>query len=304
MKFHFNYIVERDADFAIIRSFTMNKKVRKLFFKKNNLKNPVLLDVYHSLVQTEPDGGIGESDIVFVLKNKKQKFGILIEDKINANPQPNQRNRYYDRGEKMKLDNVFDDFVVFLCAPNQYLNSSLADGYENKVSYESIIDRLDNCLDKEILIKACENDNLIIKDDNVTEYWYQLYAYVYALKNPNIVISGKPTDKSSRSLWPTFKTAIKGCTVVMKTDRGFLDLELPGMGNKAEELYSLLNTFGMNKNVVKTGKSASIRIKFDETDWLYFVKDFNDQKAILNKWLDGVEELTKLAAEIKNKELV
>ena len=93
MKYTFESVIERDADFAIINAFSRNKKVRELFLNKIGRDDGEIKEVYHSLVQQEEGYGIGESDIVLVLEDKNGAFGIMIEDKINADAQPNQRER-------------------------------------------------------------------------------------------------------------------------------------------------------------------------------------------------------------------
>lgn len=298
MEFRFSYIIERDCDFAIINSFIKNEKVRNIFCARVNLKDCQIVKVYHSLTEVEPDGGIGESDIIFILQKENKKFGIYIEDKINANPQPSQRDRYYQRGNKRKgID--FDDFEVFLCAPKQYLESPLAKDYKLKISYESIIECLEDGLDKEILKKACENEKLIVKDDNVTKFWQQLYVYVDSLKNPNVELLGRLSDKSARSLWPSFKSAIHKSFIIMKSDKGILDLEIPGYGDKVELVQQELKNNGIDLECYKTGQSASIRVVFKKDDWIYLQKDFDSQKEIVNKWLKEVEKLYRVSETLK-----
>ena len=298
MEFKFSYIIERDCDFAIINAFVNNEKVRELFYTHVKLNGYQIIKVYQSLMEVEPDGGVGESDILFIVQKDNKKFGIFIEDKINANPQPNQRDRYYQRGDARR-GKEYDDFEVFLCAPKQYLESPLAKGYKLKISYESIIECLGEGLDKEILKKASENEHLIVKDDNVTKFWQQLYAYVDSLKNPNIELLGRLSDKSARSLWPTFKSAIHKSSIIMKSDKGILDLEIPGYGNKVELVQQELKNNGIDLECYNTGQSASIRVEFEKEDWIYLQKDFDSQKEIINKWLKEVEKLYKVSELLK-----
>lgn len=304
MKYQFSYILERDCDYAIIKSFLNNKRVQNLFLKQIGKKIKKIEKVFHSLMDQEEGNGMGESDIVFIIQTNKGKIGLFIEDKINADPQPEQRERYDIRAEQMKGKHEFDDFVVFLCAPKQYLVSSKAEGYDLTVSYEDITKVLKDGIDKEILLKACESKTVLVKDENITNYWYQLYSYVFSLKNDYINISSKPSDKSVRSLWPSFKTKMKGCYVVMKTDRGFLDLEFGGMGDNLDIMDAALEKIGIHEHAIKTGKSASLRREFDNQDFLYFAKDFDAQINTLDKWLKGVEEFSKIADQINKQHLL
>lgn len=304
VKYTFSNIIERDCDFAIIKSFLNNKKVQNLFLNKIHRKAENIESAYHSLMDQEEGNGMGESDIVFIINDEKGKYGLFIEDKVNADPQPEQRERYDIRAKQMQNKGCFDKFEVFLCAPKQYLVSSKAEGYDLTVSYEDIIEALDDGIDKAILLKACECKTVLVKDENITNYWYRLYAYVSSLKNTYIDISGRPSDKSVRSLWPSFRTKMKGCYIVLKTDRGYLDLEFGGMGDKREVVDEALKKIGINENTVKTGKSASLRKVFDEKDYLYFSKDFDNQIEILKKWLDVVETYTKITERLKAEHLL
>ena len=118
MEYTLPYIEERDTDFAIMREMQNSKEVQDLFFKtvKDSGK---LLKTFHSLVQEEEPGKYGESDIVFIFqKDNGSKFAIFVEDKINADAQPQQKDRYDKRAELLKAEGWFDTFYVVLCAPD------------------------------------------------------------------------------------------------------------------------------------------------------------------------------------------
>ena len=113
MEIKFYNIEERDTDFAIMRLFADNDKVRDLFFKQIG-RSGSIVKIYHSLMDTESDGHNGESDIVIVLLDGDSKFAIFIEDKIAADPQPSQRDRYTDRAEQLKKVEGYDKSYIFL----------------------------------------------------------------------------------------------------------------------------------------------------------------------------------------------
>ena len=109
MKHTFRYLVERDADFAIINAFEKNKEVRKLFLSGYRDLNSIIIETRHSFMQQEVGYGYGESDIIFILEDKKGKYAIFIEDKINADAQPSQRERYEIRAKQLKSKGDFED---------------------------------------------------------------------------------------------------------------------------------------------------------------------------------------------------
>lgn len=302
MKYIFGSVIERDADYALINAFLTNGKVRKLFLDLISRNDGEIEEVYHSLVQIEDGHGVGESDIVFVIKDNLGRFSIMIENKINADAQPNQRERYDIRAKELKKLGIFDKYYVFLCAPQSYLGSMMAKDYERKVPYEKITSLLDEGLDKAILLKSSEGGVTIIKSESVTEFWNKLYKHVHDYYS-DLHIVGKLRDRSSKSLWPEFRTVINGCNIVMKTDRGIIDLEFSGMGKRLYELELKLHEMGVSLKPVQTGKSASLRYKFEEKDYLSFNEDFEKQIDTVNKWLDKAMEFNDLTKKLYEKGL-
>lgn len=302
MKYTFESIIERDADFAIINAFSRNKEVRELFLNKINRKDCEIKEVYHSLVQQEEGYGIGESDIVFVLEDSEGLFGLMIEDKINADAQPNQRERYDIRAKELINRGVFERHYVFLCAPQSYLDSMMASKYELKISYESVVSLLDDGLDKAVLLKGTEGGTTIIKSEPVTNYWNKLYPYVHD-NYPDLRMSGKPGDRAANSLWPEFKTVIPGCTIVMKSNRGIIDLEFSRMGKRLYELELKLLEVGITQKPIQTKKSASLRYEFKKEDYISFNESFDLQINTLNKWLDKIVEFDFVAKRLYEKGL-
>ena len=300
MKYTFESIIERDADFAIINAFIRNKKVRGLFLNKIVKKDSEIKEAYHSLVQQEEGYGVGESDIVFVLKDEDGLFGIMIEDKINADAQPNQRERYDIRAKELVKKGIFDKHYVFLCAPQSYLDSMMANKYELKISYEDIINQLDDGLDKAILIKGTQGGTTVIKSEPVTDFWNRLYNYVDC-NYPDLQLSGKPGDRAANSLWPEFKTVINGCVIVMKSNRGIIDLEFSGMGKRLYELELKLNKIGVTQKPVQTKKSASLRYEFKKEEFISFNESFDLQIKNITKWLEKITEFYNLTKRLYEK---
>ena len=125
MEVKFCSIEERDTDFSIIKSFIENDKVRDLFFNQIGI-NGSITKIYHSYMDIENDGHMGESDIIIICENDKERFAIFIEDKIAADPQPSQSKRYEDRAKALKAKEGYDKYFIFLCAPKSYLDTDKA----------------------------------------------------------------------------------------------------------------------------------------------------------------------------------
>lgn len=303
-------IQEKDADFAIIRSFCDEPKVRELFFKQIN-RSGKLFKVYHSKSQQESDGHMGESDIIFILNDGNKKFAIFIEDKIAANPQPNQSGRYKDRANLLGDEEGFGrEYFVFLCAPKQYIESEKSAGYDHFVSYENIVNVLPNdSFDGEILnfaLKEKSKGYVLIKNDKVTSFWMNL-ANKYVPENyPDLKMPKVTGPKPSKSVWPTFKSGIKNVSIIWKSDQNCVDLEFSG-ANKPEHKTKFLEkiskidcgTFMLSE----TGESISLSASYSSIYKVDFKKDFMSQINNINVALNLALELRKLCNEIMKANL-
>lgn len=306
MEHRFRYLVERDADFAIIGAFEKSKTVRKLFLESFRSTNAKLLEVRHSYMQQEIGYGIGESDIIFIMEDDNGKFAIFIEDKIKANAQPSQAERYKVRADQLKQNGEFDDYRIFLCAPNRYLNqdSKNVTGYKYKVPYEAIVRLLPEGVEKSILEKAALSDSCTVADAGVTNFWKNLRSFINTYYSDKLIMKGKSEDKPSGSMWQEFKTDVNGCIIIMKINSRKIDLEFKGMGQRLDELNSILESHGLQK-AIRTNKgrstSASIEIEINEENGMSFYSPFNEQESNAVVWIEKAIELMNVATALKNK---
>ena len=119
MKINFDKVYERDIDLYVISNFCSYSGFLNLFLTKIN-KNGYTVSSAESSLSDEN----GESDITIVLEKEKHKIGLLIEDKIDAKAMPKQSDRYDIRGNKGITDKKYDEYYVFIIAPNDYLESN------------------------------------------------------------------------------------------------------------------------------------------------------------------------------------
>ena len=94
MKYDFGTVLERDMDMMFLNAFGTDDSFLKLFTNKTKLPkaNYKVKEVY--LSKSDKDG---ESDITVIIEAKRVKYGLLIEDKIDAIDMPGQPERYYKR---------------------------------------------------------------------------------------------------------------------------------------------------------------------------------------------------------------
>ncbi len=304
MEIKFHNIEERDTDFAIIRSFIENEKVRELFFKQIG-RSGSIVKIYHSLMDTESDGHNGESDIVIILKDGESKFAIFIEDKIAADPQPSQRDRYTDRAEQRKDIEGYDESYIFLCAPQAYLDTEKANGYDLRVSHESIAEVLDDdSFDREVFRFSTEEKNQgynPIRDDAVTDFWERLYDHVHKYyPDINLPVVSGPRGKAAA--WPAIKTNVKGLVIRWKTDRNIIDLEFASMGEtylRREYLFALLDNLKIYEySTEDTGKSISLRKNYSIDETVSFHEPFDNQVSQINACLNYILDFLNIAERI------
>jgi hypothetical protein len=91
-------VTERDIDLLVLEELHVSPRFRSWFIASVVADCPervTFLDAWHSLSDTT----IGESDLVLSFRDSAQKaWTILIENKIDAPPQPDQAARYAERG--------------------------------------------------------------------------------------------------------------------------------------------------------------------------------------------------------------
>ena len=132
-------IAERDIDLLIMEELSVCDEFREwlssrifgeAIFKEN-------IGAWHSVCDAE----LGESDIVFVFSAiDGSRTAVLIENKIDAAPQPTQGSRYRLRGKKGVQEGYWEKFKTLIIAPSKYLSSSKnTESYDDEVSYEEIL---------------------------------------------------------------------------------------------------------------------------------------------------------------------
>ena len=300
-------VEERDTDFAIIQSFVKYEEVRNLFFNKIK-NNGEILKIYHSLSQDEGDGHTGESDIVIILQNEKGKFAIFIEDKIAADPQPNQRERYDTRATFLSDKDHFSKHYIFLCAPKKYLDTAKADGYQFTLSHEDIWSVLDDEDINKAIFKMSFDEKkqggCTVKNNEITEFWHKLHAYVK--EKYFEVLFNKPGDaKGNRSDWFTFETCVKQLYIVWKTTKNSVNLEFTGMANKGDIVNSILKSLNINdEHLEVTGKSVSLRLFYSSKDEISVRKPFEEQIEKIDHCMEKVVYLNKIAKKIKSQNVL
>lgn len=133
-------VAERDVDFIVLEELEASAEFGA-WFSARIFGIPVFkaqIGAWHSVTEA----GLGESDIVFLFEaTDGSTQSILIENKVDAPPQPDQGGRYQQRGELGVQRGDWEEFRTCIIAPHRYLGSAKhCETYDAEISYEEIME--------------------------------------------------------------------------------------------------------------------------------------------------------------------
>jgi len=301
----FENVYERDMDLFLMKKISTDRDfVINFFLRQGQLaaKGYDKTDFTVEKVSHSVRAADGESDIEAVLFVEGKKVALLIEDKIDAPPMPEQAKRYSLRGQKAIERGEFEEFYVFIIAPENYLKSNAeAKKYDHCISYEEIQMSLEDVFEKALIKHALSEANNVRlpRDARVTAFWDMLYDFLDE-KYPGIfqVHGHRGLERSGQAgQWITM-TCAKPYSIQIKSDRGYVDLEI---GGHAEHFlwFSKNNSalIDQKRLYIRTaGKSLAIRMYTNQID---FTQPFETQIPSLTVAFDAAKELQDLIPKLK-----
>ncbi len=295
----FETILERDMDMLLMRQFSENNKgFIDLFIKKTGKETEYSVSsVSHSVMTSD-----GETDVEAILEVDGRKIAFLIEDKIDAVAQPEQAKRYEIRALKGRENGRYDNFIIFIVAPQKYLEGNQeARKYTNQISYEDIRNTLISEFDLAVIDKALDESKrgyVPIEDRHVTTFWTKLYDYMDERYPDTFKIRGKRGEaRGAGATWITISCG-HGATINIKADRGYVDLEIAGYADKFQEFSKANQSLLDSKRLYlrMASKSLAIRKYIDTID---FNGDFDDQIDAIEDAFYKAKELQDLIIDLK-----
>lgn len=305
IKCKFSDVSERDMDLLFLEEFASSPEFLNIFLSKIGLENANIIEVEQSKVDME----YGESDMTLIVEKDGKKYGVLIENKIDAIAMPNQYGRYDERGKIGVKNKDYNKFFVFILAPSEYLAvNEESKKYPYRVSYEECLEYFKSKTDARSIFKIQHIEQAInrqkhgyqiVVHSDVTDFWDKYITYKEQ-NYPQLWLVSKRGPKGRYSSWPHFNVAVDNMFIYHKAESGFVDLTVSGMGDKLAQLEIMLTSVigsiaDKGITLVKTGKSAALRIVVPVIN---FTEPFDKYIDVLPECFDAVQKLTNLANEI------
>ena len=296
-----NTICERDMDLMFVESVLTDPGFCRLLIDKTGLKGKPFQVLRAELSKSDSD--LGESDITVVIEAEGLKYGLLIEDKIDAVAMPKQHDRYVKRGEKGIKEGEYADFRVFIFCPEKYQRSDKeAKLYEHLLTYEECKAYFDGKTDPLSAFRSRQIEQALSKAKKPASFTVNekansfLKQYISYLKEhyPTLDLS---TKEDKNGYWTDFRTNLGSVYINHKIENGYVDLTFPKAADKYDQAKIIADWARQHKlknaTVVMTKRSAMIRIHVPPIEIMkgFDAVDTDD----LDQCLNMVKELTDFA---------
>ena len=268
MEYKFGIVREKDMDLLFMESIITDSDFVKTILEKAELPIDAFKVISVELSKTDPV--LGESDITVIIDVNGQRYGILIEDKIDAIAMENQYERYKERGKLGIQNGDYAEYKIFIFAPQKYYDGNdEAKKYDYFISYEDHLDYFGKKTDlihdfrkrqiEQAINKAKSPSNVTI-NEMANAYFCQYREY----QRNNYPMLDLRTKEGSNGYWIQYATRFGKIYILHKTQEGFIDLTFPNTSDSIrtmEKIAEWLRHNGMN-NVfaAQTGKSSSLRM--------------------------------------------
>ena len=285
-------VSERDIDLLLLEEFMSSPDFCQRFLDTVGVHDGNWRFVSGNRSVTD---GTGESDLEIVFDRPDQRrLLFLIENKIKAQFQPKQAQRYRERGCNYVRQGKCQEFVTVLFAPAAYFSTERK-GFDARIDYEKARDWIEesNLPPGRRRYKAALLNEAIgksssgaIADPHVTEFSQEYWRHCMEIA-PELGMRD-PGPRLAKSRFIFFRDADipEGLSLKHKTYHGFFDLEFSGKGGATGRMrieYGHLLSEGMR--IDRAGKSAVIRICVPS---MSVARAFSEQKdAALEAWKAG-----------------
>jgi len=267
----FSHIQERDVDLLLVEELRSSKAFRRWILRQaipdldaDQANQCRLVKVLQSV-----SGNLkvtGESDILVLFdvstRDAISRVLLLIENKIDAQFQESQPERYQKRAQGFIAANDCHQAVCVLVAPDEYLETSQeSEGFDARISYEEIIEFLSSQVSnadaetaerlrhrQEVLDHAINKYRrgwVAQPSESTTQVWKTYHEEACALApTPRIPAPGKKPASSGFVRFPRAIHQLDGlpkCTLIHKLRHGNVDQQIAGWASYLERLKSAVD---------------------------------------------------------------
>jgi len=283
-------IHERDIDLILLEELNTNNYFANWFVRQ--LELPELTKTIGTW-RSISDFGLGETDLLLSYQSKDITIFVLIENKVDANFQEQQLERYQKRGEKYKSDGKCDEYFLILIAPKQY--SEGQNDFERFLTYEEIRDYFEFSNNERFEFKAklltIAIDKLRrgyqpVNSEPVQKFWQSYWKYKE--KNYPEFKSKRPSIVPFGSDWPEMRDReLENIIFYHKLGKGYIDATFCHFSKEVE--YRLKEILPKSYIFIKH-KSGRFSIR-QKTDLIDRTMKFEIQKEKVKKGLEKMKEV-------------
>jgi hypothetical protein len=305
-------VYERDIDLLLLEELTVSPDFGAWLV--GHIFGNGVLPIDDATAWYSISNSLGESDLIFEFQNaRRERYAILMENKVDAPAQPNQGARYQQRGEIGRGDYGWADSKICIVAPQKYLESHADDvsHYHAKLAYEDIRSWLTDHLGlgqarykykASVLTIAIEQSrrgkySQTQYDDQSTKFWHD-YWQLAADEFPELEMKD-PGQRGLTSTWLYFPNIYigKGRSLIHRFENQVVELILDVPADQVGGLRAKYETM-LGKGVViePVGKSAAIRI---EVPLINIREEFEGQKGAVRKGLRAAYRLRTISRFIQ-----
>lgn len=273
----FAAIQERDIDLLVVEELVVSAEFDAWIVDQitpRQVEFETFIDAWHSVHDSE----LGESDIEFGFTDSTGRdILVLIENKIAAEFQDEQLQRYQKRGEKA-LGNEWDAFYTCLFAPASYVEATDKTAIMDAIlPYGTVRDWFATRETRRAEYRSQLLDAAITqgrrgyvsKPDEAATSFRQGYWNIAHTEFPELEMD-EPTGVAGGNSWERFNLSEfpSDIGLVHKMGHGVVDLTF---GGRVAEETAFRNQYeprlGPDMNIVTTGKSLSVRLAVSPLDW-------------------------------------
>ena len=264
------------------------------------------LGAWHSVYSKN----LGESDLLFLFEAVSgNRLAVLIENKIDSSPMPQQGIRYRQRGEAGIKEGLWDEFKTCIIAPKKYLKSAKkSELYDFEVSYEQIHSYFESKSDQDrrfsykakILLEGIEKSRRGYQPEISEKMTNFVKQYIeFANMNFPALNIQEAVPKPSGANWIEFYPDAlppKGIGLSHLMTSGFVKLFFKGQANNYESIGEKYQSkLSEQMSIGKAGQSVAISMRVPKLDPLN--KNFDEQRSKVEVALKRLSQLAGLLSE-------